>query len=116
MEAITFFDLFDYLIILALVILSFMTYTLIRRRYQNSEDVNSHLTSLIFVSVGIILVALSVILFFNIEKSISSTNIELLKPIVIMTSEPITYFAIFLFLAGCMLSAVGLSGGRTPKS
>ncbi|MCG3156483.1 MAG: hypothetical protein DKINENOH_03107 [bacterium] len=97
MDSLTFFDVYDYAVVAALILVAicFTAFSYRKIRREAHQDVFKARKSEILI--GSLLLTVSIALFIYIEVSIDKA-IGIMQPISIMTSEPFVLLSITLFL------------------
>ena len=119
MNSFQFFDLSDYGIVLLLLLIA--TYILIRlikrTKLQITENQKNIVKrkGLISILVGDICIIISVVGFILLERD-HQRVIGFLRPISIMTSEPIVFLLIVFFIMGIVLDIMGIYCLRSSYS
>ena len=105
MESFTFFDMYDYAILVGLLLIAIYFLIFFIRKIKTETSNNKSNRYAIFI--GPPLIILSILCFIYIETNIDKT-MNILKPISIMTSEPFVFISIVLFLSGFVLTGIGI--------
>jgi len=111
MEIFSFFDIYDYAILVGLILIAifFLIYfhVKIKREISNKESLNLLKTKKINILIGLLVIIISIVLLIYIEWDINK-QLTVLQPISIMTSEPIVFISIALFLLGIVITVIGI--------
>ena len=112
------FELVSFIIILLMVIFSFLISFYVIRRIRNNltkgEVKGYKAFGITEILLGLIFMVTSVFLFAFIQRDINNA-ISVLRPISVMTSEPVKLLLIALFLAGLSILIIGANYIRFHK-
>jgi len=111
MEIFSFFDIYDYAILVGLILIAifFLIYfhVKIKREISKKESLNLLKTKKINILIGLLIIIISIVLLIYLEWDINK-QLTILQPISIMTSEPIVFLSIALFLLGFAFTVIGI--------
>ena len=107
MESFTFFNIYDYTILVGLILIAIYSIIFFLKKTKAELSKNLLKSSKFNIFIGLSLSIISIVLFIYIEYNIDKT-MNILKPISIMTSEPIVLISIALFLLGFVLTVIGI--------
>jgi len=98
-----YFDVLDYAIIVAFLIIAFLGIQYLLKKHRKRNEKEPKVPKIVLILSGAGVTVIAVVLIIYIQNNIDTTSLEILKPVASITSEPITLFSIALLIIGISL-------------
>lgn len=108
MKNFTFFDVYDYTILILLVFIFLFTVFFAIKRTRKKQIQTSQKVRRINIIVGTLTILISISWFYRIGAS-HDEGVKILQPVSMMTSKPFVLMSVLLFLIGLALILMGVN-------